>query len=180
MARGIVLRVPRGQAVRPATDQLREAVFSRLAGAVEGARCLDLFAGTGSYGLEAISRGASSCLFVERDRAALAALGANLAAVCRSAGQPDTAGRIAPADATRWAPPPGEAYDLILADPPYDLAASSAPALLERFAPWLAPEGHLVFEVPGEQDLPPPPSLILVRQLGDRPRQPSARIFRRT
>ncbi len=83
-ARGIPLHAPRGRETRPATDQLREAVFSSLGPRVEGARVADLFAGTGSYGLEALSRGATSGCFVENNRQALVCLRANLAAVLRS------------------------------------------------------------------------------------------------
>jgi len=87
-ARGIPLAVPRGDAVRPATDALRQALFSSIgAQRVEGARFLDLFAGSGAYGLEALSRGAAGGLFVERDRRTAACLEKNLAAVTKSLGQ---------------------------------------------------------------------------------------------
>ena len=69
LARSIPLILPKGDAVRPATDALRQAVFSSLAARVAGARFLDLFAGSGAYGLEALSRGASSGVFVEKRRA---------------------------------------------------------------------------------------------------------------
>ena len=77
-ARGILLDSPRGKSTRPATDAARQAIFSSLGGIVEGASVIDLFAGTGSYGLEAASRGAASVLFFENDRNALGALRANL------------------------------------------------------------------------------------------------------
>jgi len=86
-ARGIPLAVPRGDAVRPATDALRQALFSSIGARVEGARFLDLFAGSGAYGLEALSRGAASGLFVERDRRTVTCLEKNLAAVSKSLGQ---------------------------------------------------------------------------------------------
>jgi 16S rRNA (guanine966-N2)-methyltransferase len=86
-ARGIPLVVPRGDAVRPATDGLRQAVFSSLAARVAGAHFWDLFAGSGAYGLEALSRGAVSGLFVEQDRRAAECLRKNLAAVTRSLGR---------------------------------------------------------------------------------------------
>ena len=78
LARGIPLILPKGDAVRPATDALRQAVFSSLAALVPGATCLDLFAGTGSYGLEALSRGASTCIFVDEHRQANAVIQQNL------------------------------------------------------------------------------------------------------
>ena len=88
VARGIPLVVPPGDRVRPATDGMRQAVFSSLAALVPGATCLDLFAGTGSYGLEALSRGAEKVVFVERNPKALGCLRRNLAAVERSLGSP--------------------------------------------------------------------------------------------
>src|SRR5580700_5954024 len=83
-ARGIELSVPRGDAVRPATGGMRQAVFSSLGARVEGARFADLFAGSGAYGLEAFSRGASGGTFVEISSRASACLRKNMAAVCRS------------------------------------------------------------------------------------------------
>src|SRR5580658_3909094 len=74
LARGIELAVPRGGAVRPATDGMRQAVFSSLGSRVEGARFVDLFAGSGAYGLEALSRGASGGTFVERSARASSCL----------------------------------------------------------------------------------------------------------
>src|SRR5277367_393404 len=87
LARGIELTVPRGDAVRPATDGMRQSVFSSLGALVEGARFVDLFAGSGAYGLEAFSRGASGGTFVERNAKASACLRTNIAAVCRSMGK---------------------------------------------------------------------------------------------
>ena len=86
-ARGIPLRVPKGDAVRPATDALRQAIFSSLAQRVPGARFLDLFAGSGAYGLEALSRGAVGGVFVENNFQALGCLRQNVAAVCKSLGR---------------------------------------------------------------------------------------------
>src|ERR1019366_4147641 len=79
-ARGIPLIVPKGDAVRPATDGMRQAAFSSLGGYVTGARFLDLFAGSGAYGLEALSRGAAGGVFVEKNARAAACLRRNLAA----------------------------------------------------------------------------------------------------
>ena len=78
--KGRRLHAPRGAATRPTADRVREALFSML-GDVSGARVLDLYAGSGALGIEALSRGAESALFVERDRRALAALRRNLDAV---------------------------------------------------------------------------------------------------
>ena len=119
--RGRLLRVPRGD-VRPAQDRVRLAVFSSLADRVPGARVLDLFAGTGAYGLEALSRGAAAVTWVENDRRVLAVLRENVEAFCG----PDAHGvrglAVVPTDALRFlARGGGDApYDLIFADPPYD------------------------------------------------------------
>src|SRR3954469_11219990 len=80
--RGRPLAAPPGQATRPTSDRAREALFSMLQsriGSFEGLRVADLFAGTGALGLEALSRGAAHCVFVERDRAAIEAIRANIA-----------------------------------------------------------------------------------------------------
>ena len=86
-ARGIPLTLPKGDAVRPATDALRQAVFSSLAARVPGVRFLDLFAGSGAYGLEALSRGDSGAVFVEKDARTAGFIRGNIAAVCKSLGR---------------------------------------------------------------------------------------------
>ncbi|HTB63133.1 MAG TPA: RsmD family RNA methyltransferase, partial [Opitutales bacterium] len=93
-ARGIVLKIPQRGELRPATDYLRQAVFSSLGPRVVGARVLDLFAGTGAYGLEALSRGAAHVTWVDANGSAITAIRANLAAVAKSMGHnaPDTLG----------------------------------------------------------------------------------------
>ena len=82
---GIQLAAPKGDGTRPATDQMREALFSSLGTRIEGARIADLFAGTGSYGLEAMSRGASGGIFVENSSVVVACLKKNLSAVSKAA-----------------------------------------------------------------------------------------------
>ena len=125
--RGRLLRVPRGD-LRPAQDRVRLAVFSSLADRVPGARVLDLFAGTGAYGLEALSRGAAMATWVENDRRVLAVLRENIETLCGPdslngrAGSGGRSGPIVPADALRFLERGGgdAPYDLIFADPPYD------------------------------------------------------------
>ena len=87
LARGITLAVPKGEVTRPATDGMRQSVFSSLASAVPGARFLDLFAGSGAYGLEALSRGAVGGVFVEQNPRAVACVRKNIEAVCKSLGR---------------------------------------------------------------------------------------------
>jgi 16S rRNA (guanine966-N2)-methyltransferase len=161
---------------------MRQAVFSSLAALVPDAICLDLFAGSGSYGLEALSRGASRVVFVERNPKALACLRRNLAAVERSLGAPlEAAGRalIVAGDATTCSPP-GDVPDLVFIDPPYELIPALAPALFARLASLLAPkpDAVVVLEYPGELELAPE-GWVLRKRLGHGARQPTAGFFRR-
>lgn len=115
--RSRVLAAPRGTTTRPTTDRVREALFSILSarGAVAGARVVDLYAGTGALGLEALSRGASFVTFVESDRRALEALARNIEALRER----DRA-RIVPLPVARALPRlSGDAATLVLCDPPY-------------------------------------------------------------
>jgi len=178
IARGIPLLVPKGEIVRPATDRLRQAVFSSLAARIAGARFLDLFAGSGAYGLEALSRGASGGVFVERNPKAVDCLRRNLSAVCKSLKRDERADiAVIPADATK-APAVGAAPDLVFIDPPYELIESAAPPLFARLTNLLAaqPEALVVFEMPGECELAPP-GWRTVKRLGNGARQPTAVFF---
>jgi 16S rRNA (guanine966-N2)-methyltransferase len=179
-ARGIPLRVPKGDAVRPATDGLRQAVFSSLASWLPGARFADLFAGSGGYGLEAFSRGAEGGVFVEKNRKALACLGGNIEAVARSAGRPATLLEVVPLDVLSWEPVAGKEPDLVFIDPPYELIPSVAPTLFDRLTRFLSdkPEAIVVFEAPGECVLNPP-GWTCRKQFGKGAHQPTARLFRR-
>ncbi len=177
-ARGITLAVPRGDLVRPATDGLRQAVFSALGERVAGAFFWDLFAGSGAYGLEALSRGAAGGVFVERNAKAVACLKRNLDAVGRSLGAPPAAVAVATADALTWAPE--TAADLVFVDPPYEIIPQAAPVLFPRLAAALAfkPEALVVFEMPGENALAPV-GWTCVKRLGRGARQPTVAFFRR-
>ena len=178
-ARGITLTLPPGDGVRPATDAMRQAVFSSLAPRLEGARFADLFAGSGAYGLEALSRGAAGGIFVEKNFQAATCIRRNLAAVCKSLGR-DTAGLdVINADATGPAACSGPAPDLVFVDPPYDLIGVVAPKIFERLTVWLEtqPDPVIVFEMPGEQRLTPP-GWTCVKRLGKGARQPTVCFFR--
>src|ERR1017187_2220082 len=130
-ARGIPLIVPKGDAVRPATDGMRQAAFSSLGAYVAGARFLDLFAGSGAYGLEALSRGAVSGVFVEKNAKATACLRQNLAAVCKSLGRDPAGVEVFQADALSV--PSGEGVpDVVFIDPPYEIIPEAAPVLFAR------------------------------------------------
>jgi 16S rRNA (guanine966-N2)-methyltransferase len=183
-ARGIQLQLPRrgvllDSRMRPATDALRAAVFSSLAQRIPGARVLDLFAGTGAYGLEALSRGAQHVTWVENHPAAAAAIRANLAAVAKSlaAPNPSTLGQVFPADVFSWSPPPDVKFDLVFADPPYALLPERGDALLARAVAWLGPDSRLVLAAPGAFSPTPPAGWTVQRRLGKGARQPGALIF---
>ena len=126
--RGHRLKAVRGRGVRPTTDRVREAWMGSIGGDVEGAAVLDLFAGSGALGLEALSRGASSVVFVERAKSALATLRGNVE-LLGAAGDC----RIVAGDAMAYVRRLEKgAFDLVLADPPYDLGFSQR--LLELFS----------------------------------------------
>ncbi len=127
------LRAPRGLATRPTSDRVREALFSAL-GHVTSARVLDLYAGTGALGIEALSRGAAHATFVESARPALAALRENLAALglagaARVVAQP-VAGAASRIGGGGWLAGP---FDLVFADPPY-AAVAEVPAAVAALA----------------------------------------------
>lgn len=142
--RGHPLVAPRGTGTRPTTDMVREALFSALFD-VEGFVVLDLFAGTGAVGLEALSRGAQHVTFVEKSRAALAALDKNLDAlrIDRAAVVVQTADVLRALPRLLAAP---RRFDLIYADPPYDKAGLVLPELLAVGQALLAEDGVIVCE----------------------------------
>lgn len=177
LARGIPLALPKGDAVRPATDALRQAVFSSLAARVAGARFLDLFAGSGAYGLEALSRGAAGGVFVEKNARTADFIRQNITAVCKSLGRPPDDLQVVTADATHVMP--GEVPDLVFIDPPYEIIPEVAPKLFGRLDELLRekPDALVVFEMPGEVALAPL-GWTCLKQLGKGARQPTARIFR--
>lgn len=150
-AKGRSLKVPRVVS-RPTADRVRESLFGMLAAVVEGAEVLDLFAGAGSLGLEALSRGASSCDFVEKDRGACRVIEENL----KTTGL--AGGRVTPMEVKLFLQALKKNYDLIFADPPYcdglrDLAGELAE--WDDWSEWLNPEGLLVLETEAGSDLRP-------------------------
>ncbi|MBI3268641.1 MAG: 16S rRNA (guanine(966)-N(2))-methyltransferase RsmD [Planctomycetes bacterium] len=154
-AKGTRLFSVPGLKVRPALARVRTSLFGILAPDLAEARALDLFAGTGCVGLEAVSRGAASCLFVERDRECAEAIRRNLTKLrfgerCR----------LVVGDALRFRPGPGEApWDLVFVDPPYRMygdpaARAQLVELLDTgLAPDLAPGGRVIAEHPAGQSL---------------------------
>jgi 16S rRNA (guanine966-N2)-methyltransferase len=134
------LSAPRGERTRPTSDRVREALFSAL-GDVEGARVLDLYAGTGALAIEALSRGAASALLVEQAGAALRVLRENLAAL----GLDDRARVLGVAVERAVATVVGP-FDLVLADPPYADLAAAAEALATLAPRALDPQATVVLE----------------------------------
>lgn len=180
LARGIPLTVPKGDAVRPATDGMRQAVFSSLGAGVVEARFLDLFAGSGAYGLEAVSRGAAGGVFVEQNAKAAACVRQNIAAVCKSVGRTTDALSVVQADARSVPLGGGAVPDLVFIDPPYEIIADIAPALFAKLAEVLAPkpDALVFFESPGELELAPA-GWTLLKRIGKGARQPTVSIWKR-
>jgi 16S rRNA (guanine966-N2)-methyltransferase len=138
------LAAPPGRGTRPTSDRVREALFSML-GPLDGARVLDLYAGSGALGIEALSRGAASALLVERDPRAVAVIRANLDAVGLS--EPEARVHAGPARvALRYASVRGDTYDLVLLDPPYRSAPALGRELSAALGPLLAAGGRVVTE----------------------------------
>ncbi len=138
--RGRTLKTPPGRRTRPTADRVREALFSIL-GPVDGLRVLDLYAGSGALGIEALSRGAASATFVESDRRTAQVVRDNLEALGERA-------EVVTADALRWleSPPPEAVFDLVLLDPPYDSAPRLGVTLSQRLPAVLTDEAVIVTE----------------------------------
>jgi 16S rRNA (guanine966-N2)-methyltransferase len=160
---------------------MRQAAFSSLGAAVVGARFVDLFAGSGAYGLEAYSRGAAGGVFVEQNAKAAACVRQNIAAVCKSAGRSPRDLAVIQTDARTVPVDAGDPPDLVFIDPPYEIIADIAPGLFARLSDVLAakPGAIIVFELPGELELSPS-GWSLIKRLGKGARQPTAAFFRRT
>ena len=149
--RGHTIFAPRGRETRPTSDRVRENVFNIIAPWVEGARVLDLYAGSGAMGLEALSRGAASALFVESDPDALRAIERNLDKLQLTGAR---VVRLESATALLQESGASRKYDLVLADPPYEMTNYDS---LSRYLPTvLADDGLLVLETTAkvEPELP--------------------------
>lgn len=151
-AKGRTLKVPKGTEVRPTADRVKETIFNVLGQWCDGETVLDLFAGVGGLGLEALSRGASAATFVERDPACLSTLAEN----ARMLGFGDaTTTLLRPVDrALRQLAERGARFSLVFADPPYALRAG--PSVLEALdaGGLVEPGGRVVFECDRREDLP--------------------------
>jgi 16S rRNA (guanine966-N2)-methyltransferase len=157
--KGRRLVAPRGAGTRPTADRVREALFSML-GDVSDARVLDLYAGSGALGIEALSRGAKSAVFVERDQAALAALRRNLDAVGARA-------EVRRQDVLRFLARPEGTFDLVFCDPPYDGAPAVAAPLTGALPTLLGEDARIVTESDKRNPLLLPLPLLVERTYGD-------------
>jgi 16S rRNA (guanine966-N2)-methyltransferase len=145
--RGRPLQFPPLDAVRPSPDRVRETLFNWLQGAIVGARCLDLFAGSGALGIEALSRGAAHVTFVDREPR----LGRHLSETLGRLGA-DSASVVVE-DATAFLRSPAQRFDVVFLDPPFasDLLQDVCDALARG---WLAAEAWVYVECPAQQPLP--------------------------
>jgi 16S rRNA (guanine966-N2)-methyltransferase len=179
-AGGIPLKAPKGKRTRPATDRLRESVFSSLGESIEGCKVADLFAGTGSYGLEALSRGAASSTFFESDHAALTCLRQNVQATIRSCNLNTAVAEIVACDVfTLDSNMPS--YDLIFLDPPYGTVAENLHYIFEKVInPIALAKARVLVELPGNLE-PEVKSWQILRRIGKTGKdKPTALIYERT
>jgi 16S rRNA (guanine966-N2)-methyltransferase len=160
--RGARIAAPRGTETRPTPDRVREAAFN-LIGPVDGARVLDLYAGSGAMGLEALSRGASYATFVELDRSAADAIQRNLEKLGLTGAEVARGDAVdrASADARR-----GRRYDLVLIDPPYRMLHDALTRLAPHLPAIVSPEGLVVVESDAREEPELPLPLRTTRRYG--------------
>lgn len=158
--RGRRIRFPGRPGIRPSPDRVRETLFNWLAPVVEGSRCLDLFAGSGALGLEALSRGAAAATFIESDR-----LGAD--------GLREIAAKLAPglavvlqADALRWLEGPPQLFDIAFLDPPFESGLLAEAVRRLDSGGWLAPGAFVYLETPAKAGAPALPAGWVLHRSG--------------
>ncbi len=139
--RGRRIQFPDAASLRPTPDRVRETLFNWLQAVVGAARCLDLFAGSGALGVEALSRGAASAVFVERDAQVAQALRATLATLGA------TRGRVVERDVTAFLQGPAEPFDLVFVDPPYAQGGQGELCTLLESRGWLATDAWIYLEL---------------------------------
>ena len=157
-AGGLRLAVPPDRGTRPITDRVKETLFGILGLRVLDARCCDMYAGSGAIGIEALSRGAARCDFVEQSRTALATIRENLART----GLADAAALHGTAVAAFLASPSAQEYDLAFLDPPYEQRDILAP--LERLVPHLSDGATVVVKHFWRTPIPEPVGLVRWRE----------------
>ena len=160
--RGRQIAAPKGGHTRPTGDRVREALFN-LVGPVDGASVLDLYAGSGALGLEALSRGARRCVFVETDGAACRAIRANLETLGLIGGLVTQRDSAAVLREERTA---GRRHELLLLDPPYELWQELEPRLAELLPAVVAEAGMVVVETDARVEPTLPLDLVTTRRYG--------------
>ncbi|MDG2166664.1 MAG: RsmD family RNA methyltransferase [Opitutales bacterium] len=179
-AKGITLNSPKGSATRPAADAIREALYSSIAELVPGCRLLDLFAGTGAYGLEALSRGAARIRFVESDRKAVASIRENLQRVRKSSDLETAETEIFQGNVFKVRSLNTQDWDIMIADPPYADIPSLESKLFDMAERLLVPAGLLILEHPANLSLTSD-NWVEIKRLGKkRGRGPAVSIWRRS
>ncbi|MGH8130549.1 MAG: 16S rRNA (guanine(966)-N(2))-methyltransferase RsmD [Steroidobacteraceae bacterium] len=158
--RGRRIRFPGLGGIRPTPDRVRETLFNWLAAVVSGSRCLDLFAGSGALGLEALSRGASQVTFVERDREAARSLRETVEKLA-----PDRAS-VVQADALAWLAGKPTPFDIVFLDPPFDSNPLTESMRVLESGGWLAPEANIYIEMPASQSPPALPGAWKAHRAG--------------
>jgi 16S rRNA (guanine966-N2)-methyltransferase len=149
--RGRRIRFPGECGIRPTPDRVRETLFNWLMAHVAGSRCLDLFAGSGALGLEALSRGAAHATFIERERRNVASLRETTALLAPGRST------VIEADALAWLAGPPQAFDIVFLDPPYAARQLTEAMRLVESRGWLAADAFIYLELPakaGEPSLP--------------------------
>ena len=160
--RGRTWRFPEGD-IRPTPDRVRETLFNWLMPTIVGTRCLDLFAGSGALGLEALSRGAARVVFVEKSPAPARELRQTLA---QWGGERAAAGHVRIADANAYLAGEPEPFDVVFLDPPFTAGLLAEVAARLESGAWLAPEALIYAECAAREGLPPLPTGWLVAKAG--------------
>ncbi len=150
--RGRRIRFPRQPGIRPSPGRVRETLFNWLAPVVKGSRCLDLFAGSGALGLEALSRGAATATFIESDGLTAQQLRETIATLA-----PERA-VVLQADALRWLASPPQQFDLAFIDPPFGSSLLAEALRILDLGGWLSPAAYVYLEAPAKDGPPALPA----------------------
>lgn len=178
-ARSIQLKTLDLPELRPATDQMRQAVFNSLAACIPDCAFLDLFAGCGAVGLEAVSRGAKSGIFVERHPKLASIIKGNIAAVCKSAGVEPFGFQVYQGDVFTFEPE-AASCDIVFCDPPYAIIVGNEEKLFALGSSALKPGGFFLWEHPAQVPLQATKNFEFIKRLGGKgPRTPNIGVFRK-
>jgi 16S rRNA (guanine966-N2)-methyltransferase len=158
--RGRRIRFPRQPGIRPTPDRVRETLFNWLAPVVQGSLCLDLFAGSGALGLEALSRGAASATFIESDRLSAERLRETIATLVTERAV------VLQADALRWLEGQPQRFDLVFLDPPFGSGLAAEALRKLDSGGWLSPGAYVYLEAPAKDGAPALPASWTLHRSG--------------